>query len=420
MNKLIKRKSIELYLLSFCLVFLTACSSQDIQEKATEESDHSITIMTTDLNEAGNVNDYIEAAERATGLTINLVACPGNGNGDIRQSRILSLLYAKDPSVDVITVNDEMMSSLLGGSNCLEPLNDVMTDDIVNEFPADYLKSMSIKDGNIYSVPYFTDILCFWVNKKYLSEAGLKSISNKQDFVKFINGHYGNGVYGYGGAWEKTYVYNEIGLFINMFGGDIYNWSNPKTREAVTFMHSLINNGETPLDIMADQYDQMVQKFINGKYGCIFVYSGELTNFVALDIYNDNQITIEPLPDFGQNTTYIACWNYVLNSASQHKEDAKIFLQYAASREGQVNYAKAMKKIPTREDARQEVANDVVGFKDVNDYMSHTRLLARPISSDSLQVIEAEGQLFQKYIFNEYTLDEYCNKMQELVDSKLK
>lgn len=41
-------------------------------------------------------------------------------------------------------------------------------------------------------------------------------------------------------AWEKTYVFNSIGTFVNLFGGDYYDGSNPKTQEAVKFMYDMM------------------------------------------------------------------------------------------------------------------------------------------------------------------------------------
>ena len=50
---------------------------------------------------------------------------------------------------------------------------------------------------------------------------------------KYVEANSSDCKYGYGDAWEKTYVFNSIGTFVNLFGGDYYDWTNPKTQEAV-------------------------------------------------------------------------------------------------------------------------------------------------------------------------------------------
>lgn len=71
----------------------------------------------------------------------------------------------------------------------------------------------------------------------------------------------GNDVYGYGGAWDQSYVYNELSEFVNLFGGDYYDWENKNTREALSFLHDLTANGEVPISQITDRYEQIEQKF---------------------------------------------------------------------------------------------------------------------------------------------------------------
>ena len=102
----------------------------------------------------------------------------------------------------------------------LEGLNDtVMTEDIVDYFAKGYVENMiTDNEGNIIGVPGYTGYLAFWVNQEIMDEAGITSIDTKEDFMKYMEAVSGDGRYGYGGSWEKTYVFNEIAQFVNMFG----------------------------------------------------------------------------------------------------------------------------------------------------------------------------------------------------------
>ena len=90
--------------------------------------------------------------------------------------------------------------------------------------------------------------------------------------MKYLEAASGDGRYGYGGSWEKTYVFNEIAQFVNMFGGDYLDWTNPANKEAMEFFHEMVEKGYTPIDQIADKYEQMNPKFNDGKYGSLFMW----------------------------------------------------------------------------------------------------------------------------------------------------
>ncbi|GLC78226.1 extracellular solute-binding protein [Lacrimispora brassicae] len=372
-----------------------------------------ITIMHIDAGKK-EFEAFLEEAEKALNMRIHTVECPINA--DSRHARISSLLAAGDTSVDVISVNDEMISEFKQAGYLESLQDDVMNDQVVSHFPQEYLMEMAMDGDQIYSVPYMMDILMLWVNDEYLKKAGLADVTTQERLNKFLSMDYGEGCYAYGGAWEKTYVYNEIGEFINLFGGNYYDWSNPKTREAMEFLKNCVEKGHSPIDQLLDQYEQLEQKFIDGKYGMVFLCSGTMNTFVDSGVYGENKIHLTPLPDLGGRTTYIATWQYVLNKASLHKEAARKFLAYAASREGSISYAKKMNRMPAREDVIWEENFDIAGYKEMRDYLKTTRMQARFMPKNSMEYVADLGVLFQKYIAGEMDLDEFCMKMQEMVD----
>ena len=64
------------------------------------------------------------------------------------------LLTSGDDSVDLITVNDEMISEFKH-KGFLLPLEDtVMTEETAANFPQEYLKEICMSDGHIFSVPF--------------------------------------------------------------------------------------------------------------------------------------------------------------------------------------------------------------------------------------------------------------------------
>ena len=120
--------------------------------------------------------------EEALDMEIHVTACPENA--DNRQAKISTILSAGETSVDIFSVNDEMVSEFKY-KGYLEPLNDrVMTEDIISCYPESYIKNIAMLDGEIYSVPYYMDIMVFWVNK---SMTGDLEIRTEEDFLRLLN-----------------------------------------------------------------------------------------------------------------------------------------------------------------------------------------------------------------------------------------
>ena len=402
-------------LFGLCVIlFLSGCNytENNVQEKATKENKDSITLMHVNADKAG-VQKYVEDAEKKLNININLTSPPANAYN--RQAKISTLLSSGDSSVDIITVNDEMISEFKH-KGYLETLDSaVMPKDIIQCYPSDYMEKIVMKDSKVYSVPYALDIMVFWVNEDVTKKAGINQISDLEDFKKLLNTNYGSGVYGYGGSWEATYAYNEILQFINMFGGDFQNWSDPYTREAMQFLHDMLKDRKVAVDVLFDQYEQMEQKFMNGKTGAIFMYSGILNTFLKAGKYGEDKLHVVPLPMFRERAANVGSWQYVLNKGSKHKEAAKKFLSYAASRDGSMAYAKAMNHLPARLDI---IENEDLGIPDLDiwkDYVEHVKLKARPLSDDPMSEIEKIGVLFQKYVTDEITLEEFCDSAGEIV-----
>ena len=227
----------------------------------------------------------------------------------------------------------------------------------------------------------------------------------------------GEGKYGYGSAWDSAYVYNELSQFINFFGGSYYDWQNPNTKEALSFLYNMAADRQTPVEQVTDQYEQLEQKFLEGAYASIFAYSGTMNTFVRAGVYREDFIQVAPLPEFAENTTNIAAWQYVLNKASVHKEAAFRFLEYAASREGSIAYSEYMNRLPARLDIIREEDLDIPGFGQLRDYVENTRLRERPFSRNTMEDITSMGTLFQRYVLEEITQEEFCQKAQNITDN---
>lgn len=121
------------------------------------------------------------------------------------------------------------------------------------------------------------------------------------------------------------------------------------------------------------------------------------------------------MPLFKKNATNVATWQYVLNKASVHKEAAKKFLSYAAGYEGSAAYAEHMKKLPARLDIILEGNLDIPDLDILKKYAEELELKSRPLSKTPMKDIKAIGELFQKYITDEISLDEFCQRAENVL-----
>lgn len=410
----------KLVLIFICAIVLSGigCGIEENQkEESLKETKYpdEITLMHVD-GDKKEFQQFIKETEEKLQININVVTSPQNA--DSRHAKISTILSSGDDSVDIIAVNDEMMSEFKyqGYLECLG--KEVMSDEILSCYPQDYMEKIAMIDGEVYSVPYLMDIMLFWVNEEYLSKADLEEIRTKEDFDKLLEMNYGYPNYGYGSAWEESYVYNELSQFINMFGGDYQDWSNENTREAAAYLHDMMKNGYVPKEQFLDQYEQMEQKFISGQYGSIFMYSGTIDVFMRAGLYDEEKVHAAEVPMFKENITNVATWQYVLNKASGNKEAAKKFLAYAASREGSVAYSSAIHCLPARMDIIMEEDLGIPDMDVMRTYVENTELKARPFTSHPMEDIKKMGKLFQKYAADEMNLDEFCRQAQNIVDEK--
>ena len=349
----------------------------------------------------------MDAAERATGLKIEVLAMPTNT--DDRTAKVMTILSSGDDTVDILSVDQEMILSL-SGTNYLEPLNDVLTPEVKAVYPESFIE---MSDGK--GVPMFMEIFCFWLNSKYVKEAGMESVKTSEEFTKFLKAVSKDGVYGYGGGWEQTYVWNDIGEFVNLFGGDMYDWSNENTQAAVKFMKEMVDQGYTPLSQLADQYTELNQRIMDGSSASMLNYSSFMPTYDAAGRYGEDDIYIAPMLNLGQEKTYANGWQYVLNAASPNKEAAKVFLSWAASLEGQEAYGRTFSRLPARTDVVDDPDFTVPGMEQLKSYLKTTTLVPRPLPVNSMEYINDVGALFQKYVSDELSFDDYIAGMQKCI-----
>ena len=414
------KKSVVIFITAVCLL-ITGCGDTGSLSKLPSSSFHEdkqkLTILHINAEKKG-FQEFIRQAEEKLNMEITVEKCPDNA--DNRQAKISTILASGDKTVDLISVNDEMISEFKHKGYLVPLEEDVMTEETRKGFPQKYLESICEADGHIYSVPFLMDVMMFWVNQEFLDQAGLDEVTDMDDIYTLQKSITDSDKFAYGDAWENTHVYNSIGEFVNFWGGDYLDWMNPRTQEAVRSMKKMLEDRITSPAQLVDQYEQLEEKFIKGKYGCIFMYTGALNTFRDANVYGKNKIHMAYLPQFREKATNIATWQYVLNNASEHKEAAVKFLQYAANYEGSTDYAKLMKSYPARLDVIENEDINIEEIDMVREYLKEYTLNARPLCENSMEAISNIGTLFQEYVLGECEDEDFFEQAQKCIDTYYK
>ena len=414
------KKSVVIFITAVCLL-ITGCGDTGSLSKLPSSSFHEdkqkLTILHINAEKKG-FQEFIRQAEEKLNMEITVEKCPDNA--DNRQAKISTILASGDKTVDLISVNDEMISEFKHKGYLVPLEEDVMTEETRKGFPQKYLESICGADGHIYSVPFLMDVMMFWVNQEFLDQAGLDELKDMDDIYTLQKSITDPDKFAYGDAWENTHVYNSIGEFVNFWGGDYLDWMNPRTQESVRSMKKMLEDGITSPAQLVDQYEQLEEKFIRGKYGCIFMYTGSLNTFRDANVYGKNKIHMAPLPQFQEKATNIATWQYVLNNASEHKEAAMKFLQYAASYEGCVDYAKLVKSYPARLDVIEKEDINLEEIDMVREYLQEYTLNARPLCENSIEAISNMGTLFQEYVLGQCEDESFFEQAQKCIETYYK
>lgn len=379
------------------------------------EDDYDLVIYAIDT-ETPQFAEWLAAAQEACDLRIGYVAAPTDT--DTRQQKFTTVLSTGDSSIDVLFANDEMITTVKNTGWLVDLRGTVLTDELLPHFSQTYIQDMITSDqGEIVGLPSYRGAFSLWVNQKILDRVHMEEIRDLEDFETFCMRCKEEGIYGYGGAWEKTYVFNELMQFVRMFGGDYLDWTDPANRKALEFMKKMVDEGWTPIDQVADKYEQSDQKFIDGKFGMLFNW-GTGIDFEKAGMLGEDAIHMIDIPLFEKKTVLTDAWCYVLNAASEHKEAAMRFLAWEASPEGEAYEYRCFGRYPARKDVEQElIAEDDMVRQMHENYAENYEIRGRDMLPHTMEFISSIGTLFQKYIFGVITEDEFCEEAQKAIEA---
>ena len=115
---------------------MSCTNNKEIKKEVKSDSFEELNIMHIEADNPEFIK-YIDNISKKLNIKINVVPCPEDANN--RQAEISTKLYSGSTDIDLISVNDEMVSEFKS-KGYLEPLDDIMTKDVLQLYPKDYVE----------------------------------------------------------------------------------------------------------------------------------------------------------------------------------------------------------------------------------------------------------------------------------------
>lgn len=265
---------------------------------------------------------------------------------------VLSTQLQAGEGPDIIHLRPYAAGIALGDAGYIEPINGLPG---LDAFPADVMAAATGKDGKVYGVPMALNTVAVMYNKKIFSDNNLQAPQTWDDFLKLCQTLKDKGItpFGFGAkdGWILSMTQGAIGPAA--YGGNDFAAKLTKGEAKFTdqpYVDSIsIMNDLTPYfpdKFTGIAYEDMRTMFATGQAAMYIL--GDFDVSVIQGLNPDIDLGVFPIPSkIGGSptvTTYVD-GSYAVNAKSKHIEEAKKFLEFAATTDFGNLFANEMKRV---------------------------------------------------------------------------
>lgn len=320
-------------------LFLSGCTTHNSKEEIVFSSWGSI----SEVNILQNVIADFE--KENPDIKINFIHVPQN------YFQKMHLLFASNTAPDVIFINNLYLPVY---KSKLEDLTDLVSED---EYYSQAIEGLTA-DGKLLGVPRDVSNLVFYVNKDILDKNGIRipnehwSLDMLPSIAKKLSK---NGIFGV--SYEED-LYWAL-PYLNYFGGGIFSpqgdviINSEKSKKGIEFYKNLKLQGFAPTKAQVGS-STLAQMFIDGRIA--FYLSGRWMYPKITEKADFNWLVIN-FP-YGENDLSCDSSGWAISKNSRHKDAAKRFVKYLASKENIDSFAKTGLIVPARIDSSLNLMND--------------------------------------------------------------
>ncbi len=287
----------------------------------------------------GAIKAMIEAFnEKYPNITVEDQALPGSSD-DVKKS-LMTTLAAQGSDIDVIEA-DSIWVSQFAAAGWLEDLTEFL-DPIKDQYLAGPLQTCYYND-KAYALPSYTDVGLLYYRSDLIETAP----TTWDELVAMCQEHQGKDGIEYGFVFQAQQgepVSCNMLEFIKQNGGhDLdengeFTMNNDNTIEALEFVEGLIADGISPESVLNAKPDDSRAIFEEGQalFMRNWTYAYANAQAETSKVAGNVGVAALPLGPNGESSSgTLGGWNYVINTYSENKEAAKVFVEFMASEEAQ-------------------------------------------------------------------------------------
>ncbi len=265
-----------------------------------------------------------------------------------------------------VAMQDIIWLPELAAMDLLQPLNDYIGEDFVNEFYEGPVEAARF-DNELFGIPFHTNALGIVYNKTVFEEAGLDPDSPPETWEEFRE--YANIItentdthgFGYMGFWGGTYEW--LPLFW-AFGGEILEdgeaaFTQPEGMEATEFWFEMVVEDDIvpPASMTWQLWDEIAGGLATETVA--MTYALPTTLYMLEDYDVDFEWAAAPLPRQKERASMLGGGHLTVGANAEYPEGAAKFIEFLTS-EDQLWIFDEYQRISARQDAAeyQEVLED--------------------------------------------------------------
>jgi raffinose/stachyose/melibiose transport system substrate-binding protein len=337
---------------------------------------------------------------------------------------VLSTALQTGGGPDIIHLRPYAGGVTLGDSGYVEPINGLNG---LDAFPEDVLAAVTGKDGNIYGVPMALNTVAIMYNKDIFATYNLSEPKTWDELINIAETLKSNKVtpfaFGAKDGWIISITQGAMGP--SAYGGSAFA-SQLVSGEKKFTDSAYVSSLQMMKDLSpyyADKftgvsYEDMRTLFVTGQAGMYVM--GDFDVGVIQSMNPELSFDVFPVPsqtEAGKLTvsTYVD-GSYAVNSNSAHKEEAKKFLEFAASKAFGNLFSNEMKRVSPI--AGVEVADPIIAkFANYANTISTPYLLVTNFAKGTPTTKVTMENEMQALFFEKQTAEQVAESMQKATDT---
>ncbi|MFB5677140.1 ABC transporter substrate-binding protein [Paenibacillus terreus] len=304
--------------------------------------------------------DQAKEFEKATGIKVNYEVV----NFTEQHDKLATAFAGGSTEYDVVHVRDDFVAEF-APKGFLTPLDDMITEDMKSNIPAQYLEPLK-DDGKLYGFPRYLWPWQFYYNKELLAQAGVEAPPATWDeFAEDAKKLKAAGITPYAEPWAEKFSYTPFIVHLRAEGGEFWDYekdaptfNSPEGVRALQFMADMNLQDQiiSPQSVQYDSTAPLADAFTQGSIAMMMnaphtypMANNSETSKIA------GKVGVAMIPGAELKTSsYAETAGLAIPAGSQHKKEAMEYIKFVTSTDQEKAMAINLGRIPVDTVALQD------------------------------------------------------------------